>query len=293
MRAVVIGGNGQLGSDVVADFTAAGHSVLSLAHSEIEIGNLESVRDALERAGPEVVVNTAAMHNVEACERDPEQAHVVNGLGPRNLSRVCADLGAALLHISTDYVFGGEKRTPYVETDIPRPVNVYGESKLAGERHVLDGPALGAVVRTSALYGASPCRAKRGENFVRLMLRLGAERGEVKVVSDEFVSPTYTVDLASQLRALAMARADGLFHATSQGEVSWKEFAVAIFEEAELRVTVTSATSADFPSKVPRPAYSVLDNRELRQRGLDVMPPWRDALRRYVGMIAPRHSAAG
>jgi len=231
------------------------------------------------------------MHNVEACQQQPGDAYRVNALGPKHLADVCAELGAMLVHISTDYVFGGEKRTPYVETDLPSPLNTYGETKLAGEQYALGGGAKAAVVRTSAIYGSHPCRAKKGDNFVKLMLRLGAERGSVKVVADEFVSPTYTVDIARQILAIVDAKAEGLFHATSQGECSWNEFARAIFQEAQMPAKVELATSADFPAKVPRPAYSVLDNKALRDRGLDMMPPWRDALRRYVqtlGVAQPR-----
>ncbi len=275
--------------DLTRELRAAGHDVVSLNHTDVEIGDSESVAQAILPVGAQLVVNTAAFHDVEVCEKEPAEAFRVNGLGIRNLSLVSAEMGAMLVQVSTDYVFGGEKRTPYVETDIPRPVNSYGISKLAGEHYALSGKAKAAVVRTSAVYGANPCRAKKGDNFVKLMLRLGVERGVVKVVADEFVSPTYTVDLARQIIAIADAGAEGVFHATSQSEVSWNEFAKAIFEEAGLPAQVDLATSADFPAKVARPLYSVLDNAALRSLGLDRMPPWRDALRRYlreIGAIA-------
>src|SRR5205085_3133879 len=147
-----------------------------------------------------------AMHNVEKCEADPGRAFAVNALGTMFLARACEARGAALVHVSTDYVFGGEKRTPYLETDLPRPVNSYGISKLAGEHYALCENRKSFVVRTSALYGSHPCRAKGGANFVRLMIRLGTERGKGKVVDDEFVSPTYTADLANQIAALARTR---------------------------------------------------------------------------------------
>jgi dTDP-4-dehydrorhamnose reductase len=285
MRVAVLGANGQLGADVVLAFRRAGNEVIPLDHEQIEVSDESSVVSALSNAAAELVVNTTAMHDVEKCELEPARAFAVNALGTKFISRVCAANGSTLVHVSTDYVFGGEKRTPYVETDAPRPLNTYGISKLAGEHYALCENRKTFVVRTSGIYGSHPCRAKRGENFVRLMLRLGRERGKVKVVDDEFVSPTYTVDLANQMVRLAGTDEFGLYHATSAGECSWNEFATAIFEEAAMHVLTEGATSADFPAKVRRPAYSVLDNRALQDRGLDVMPTWQDALKRYVSAL--------
>ena len=271
--------------DLVAELAAAGHQAVSLTHADIEISDSDSVMKVIPSLSADVVINTAAMHNVEACEQAPEKAFRINALGARNLARACAASGAMLVQVSTDYVFGGEKTTPYVESDFPHPVNTYGITKLAAEHYALGNNAKTAIVRTSALYGANPCRAKKSDNFVKMMLRLGAERGSVKVVADELVSPTYTIDLARQIIVIAEAGAAGTFHATSQGQVSWNEFAKAIFNEAGNAARVDSATSADFPSKTQRPAYSVLDNAALRARGLDRMPDWRDALKRYLQAI--------
>ena len=285
MKVAVLGANGQLGADVVLSFRQAGDEVVALDHEDIEVSDESSVVSALSKASAELVVNTTAMHDVEKCELDPARAFAVNALGTNFISRACAARGSALVHVSTDYVFGGEKRTPYVETDTPRPVNTYGISKLAGEHYALCENQRTFVVRVSALYGSHPCRAKRGDNFVRLMIRLGNERGKVKVVDDEFVSPTYTVDLANQIVRLARSREFGVYHATSAGQCTWHEFATAIFGEAGMDVVTEVATAADFPAKVRRPAYSVLDNRALRDRGLDVMPTWQDALKRYVSVL--------
>jgi dTDP-4-dehydrorhamnose reductase len=285
VKAIVVGGNGQLGMDLVAELAAAGHNAISLTHADIEIGDEQSVANVIAPLEADLVINTAAMHNVEVCEQEPEQAFRVNALGPRNLARACAASAAMLIQVSTDYVFGGEKKTPYLESDAPHPLNTYGITKLAGEHYSFANNAKTAVVRTSAIYGANPCRAKKNDNFVKMMLRLGTERGSVKVVADEFVSPTYTLDLARQIVAIAEAGAFGTFHATSNGQVSWNEFAKAIFNEAGNAARVDSATSADFPSKIRRPAYSVLDNAALRARGLDKMPDWRDALKRYLRAI--------
>jgi dTDP-4-dehydrorhamnose reductase len=285
MRVAVLGANGQLGADVVLAFRGAGDEVVPLDHNDIEVSDESSVRSAISSASADLVINTTAMHNAEKCELDPARAFAVNALGTKFLASACEARGSALVHLSTDYVFGGEKRTPYVETDLPRPVNTYGISKLAGEHYALLESRKTFVVRTSALYGSHPCRAKGGDNFLRLMIRLGRERGKVKVVDDEFVSPTYTVDLANQIVLLARSGEFGLYHATSSGQCSWNEFATAIFGEAGMDVVTEVASAADFPAKVRRPAYSVLDNRALRDRGLDVMPTWRDALKRYISLL--------
>jgi dTDP-4-dehydrorhamnose reductase len=285
MKVAVLGANGQLGADLVIAFREAGDEVIPLDHGDLEVSDDSSVMSALRNVSAELIVNTAAMHDVEKCELDPGRAFAVNALGTRFIARACATSGAALVHVSTDYVFGGEKGSPYVETDAPRPLNTYGISKLAGEYYARCENPKTFVVRTSAIYGSHPCRAKGGDNFVRLMLRLGRERGKVRVVDDELVSPTYAVDLAKQIVRIARTNEFGLYHATSSGQCTWHEFATAIFEEAGMDVVTEIATAADFPAKVRRPAYSVLDNRALRDRGLDVMPSWRDALKRYISAL--------
>ena len=192
-----------------------GH-VCSLTHVEIEIGSLESVNTRLRESSPTVVVNTAAMHHVDICEREPAAAYAVNAIGVRNLALVTRDLGATLIHLSTDYVFDGKKSTPYVEEDLPLPLNVYGNSKLAGEYYARTLNPKHFVLRTSALYGKHRCRVKGGRNFVDLMLELARTRGRVRVVDDEFVSPTPTHDLAQQIVCPSRCDSYGLYHATSE-----------------------------------------------------------------------------
>lgn len=287
MRVAVIGSNGQLGVDAAEAFRATGDTVLALSHDDIEIGNLDSVAAALTGAKPAVVVNTAAMHHVEKCEIDPERAFAVNALGVRNLAMVSQDLGAALIHVSTDYVFDGSKGTPYVETDAPRPLNVYGNSKLSGEYFVRCTAEKHFVLRTSAIYGKNPCRAKGGLNFVELMLKLAKERGEVRVVDNEFVTPTYTRELARQMVVLSRSEVYGLYHATGEGGCSWLEFAEEIFAATGTQVCVNAAALNECPAKVPRPKYSVLENRGLNVLGLNVFRPWRDGLWEYLGVTRP------
>jgi dTDP-4-dehydrorhamnose reductase len=282
MKIVIIGGNGQLGCDLVKVFSGEGHQVTSLVHGAMEVSDPASVTSVLTREQPNLVVNTAAFHDVEACETDPARAFAVNAFGPRNLAQAASRQGFRLIHVSTDYVFDGGKRQPYDEDDCPRPLNCYGNSKLSGELFVQAHAKDYAVVRVSGLYGTSPCLGKKGMNFVRLMLKLARERGEVKVVTDEFVTPTYTLAAARQISRLGPASVSGVFHLTPQGQCSWYQFAEAIFELTETQVKLSAATAADFPAKVPRPHYSVLDNKRLRAHNLDILPDWKECLRGYL-----------
>jgi dTDP-4-dehydrorhamnose reductase len=286
MKVAVVGANGQLGSDVVSVFTDRGDQVIPMNHADLELVNLESARTCLESAGAEMVVNTAAMHHVDHCEQEPEKAFAVNAVGARNLAVITRDMGAVLVHISTDYVFDGAKGEPYIEEDAPVPLNVYGNSKLAGECFVRTVNPKHFVLRTSALYGAQPCRAKGGRNFVELMLKLGRERGRVRVVADEFVSPTSTLNLARQIRALAGCDAYGLYHATAEGSCSWHEFAKEIFAAAGMAIPVDVADSSEFAGKVPRPHYSVLENRRLKVAGLNTFRSWESGLAEYLNATA-------
>lgn len=282
MKITIIGANGQLGTDLVKAFTGNGDEVSVFTHSDIELSDLDSVSTRLRESRPDVVVNTAAMHHVENCEREPQKAFAVNGVGARNLALVARDLGATLMHVSTDYVFDGTKTNPYEETDAPRPLNVYGNTKLAGEYFVRSTVEKHFVVRTSAIYGRSPCRAKGGLNFIELMLKLARERGEVRVVDSEIVTPTFTAELARQMVRLRGSDAYGLYHATAEGSCSWYEFAREIFTLTGTKVNLQAAGPNEFPAKVPRPKYSVLENRGLKTHGLNIFRPWREGLRDYL-----------
>jgi len=282
MNVVVIGGNGQLGNDVVEAFGEEHDEVCSLTHAEIDISSLESVQTCLQKSSPAVVVNTAAMHHVENCEREPVAAYATNAIGVRNLALVTRDLGATLIHVSTDYVFDGKKGAPYVEDDHPLPLNVYGNSKLAGEYYARTLNPRHFVLRTSALYGKHQCRAKGGRNFVDLMLELARTRGRVRVVNDEFVSPTPTRDLALQIVCLGRCDSYGLYHATSENSCSWYEFAREIFSIAGVQVKLEAAAPGEFPAKTPRPPYSVLENRGLKKIGLNKFVSWELGLKRYL-----------
>lgn len=282
MRIAVIGGNGQLGEDVAAAFAAEGDEVISLIHEDVEVSSKESVARSLDDIRPEIVVNTAAFHHVEKCESEPAGAFAANAVGARNVAQASRSLGATLFHISTDYVFDGLKQSPYTEQDPAMPLNVYGNSKLAGEYFVRAENPRHFVVRVSGLYGPHPCRAKGNLNFVELMLKLSRERDELRVVNDEFVTPTPTVEVARQLVVLSRTTDYGLYHATSEGSCSWYEFAKAIFELSGTKVKLQPAGPGEFPAKVARPKYSVLENAALKRSGRNVFEHWRKGLERYL-----------
>jgi len=282
MRIAVIGANGQLGMDVVNAFSSNGDEVSGLTHSDIELSNIDSISTRLRELHPQVIVNTAAMHHVENCEREPEKAFEVNGLGARNLALVARDIGATLMHVSTDYVFDGAKGNPYEETDAPNPLNVYGNTKLCGEYFVRSTVDKHFVLRTSAIYGRSPCRAKGGLNFIELMLKLAKERGKARVVDSEFVTPTSTPELARQMVKLCHSDAYGLYHATAEGSCSWHEFAREVFAMTNTKVNLEVAGPNEFPAKVPRPKYSVLENRGLKNQKVNIFRPWQDGVREYL-----------
>jgi len=257
MKILVIGADGQLGIDVAKAFVAKGDEVVHATHSDVELSDRDSVDKCLADARPQIVVNTAAMHHVDKCEKDPGKAFAVNGLGARNLATSAKGIGAKLVHVSTDYVFDGEKKTPYEESDAPRPLNSYGNSKLSGEYFVRSTLREHFVLRTSAIYGKSPCRAKGGLNFVELMLKLAKERDELRVVDSEIVTPTPTTEIAKQIVALSGSEKYGLYHATAEGSCSWYEFAREIFALTDTKVKLSIAGPNEFPAKVPRPTYSV------------------------------------
>jgi dTDP-4-dehydrorhamnose reductase len=280
---LVIGANGQLGADLMRVF---GAGAVGATHADLDVCDGDRVAERLRALRPAAVVNTAAYHHTGQCEQDPRRSFDVNALGPLHLARGCEEVGALFVHVSSDYVFDGSKRAPYVETDPVSPLNVYGLSKVAGEQAVLAYCRRHYVVRSCGLYGIDVCRAK-GENFVSKMLRLAREQGQVTVVDDEIVTPTWTFALARQIRRLCTSDGvpHGIVHATSQGHCSWYEFAAEIFRQAGVDAKLGSARVADFPSPIRRPHYSVLENRVLAAAGADELPDWQSALSQHLAWL--------
>lgn len=279
--AAVIGGNGQLGTDVVAAFARRGYDARSLTHAQVQVEDRASVEAALGALKPAVVINTAAFHVPAQCELEPDRAFAVNAVGAMNVARTARAVGAACVYVSTDYVFDGARAVPYAEHDARHPLNVYGASKLAGEELTLSQASQAIVIRVSGLYGTVVSRAK-GTNFMDTMIRRAKEQPEVRVVTDEILTPTPTRVVAEALGDLVDAGARGIFHLTCEGECSWFEFARAIFDEMGITTPLVPVSSDEFPPSVPRPSYSVLDNAALRALGRPPLPHWRAALNAFV-----------
>ncbi len=278
-RIAIIGSNGQLGTDLMT--ALADHEPVGLTHDDIDVSVPVSVMEALGPQKPEIVINTAAFNRVDECELSPEKGFLVNAIGTYNLAQACRELGALLVHFSTDYVFDGARPEPYAETDRPGPISAYGISKLAGEQFVSYLLDRSLIIRTSGLYGKAGSRSKGG-NFVGTMLKLGREGREIKVVNDQTLSPTYTFDLAQKVKQVISHGECGLYHITNQGSCTWYEFAHEIFRIAGIDARLTPASSLEYGAPARRPARSVLRNRMLEETGLGCLRPWDEALRAYL-----------
>ena len=278
MRLLITGAGGMLGADVAQSARRDGHDVVALAHADLDIVDREGCASAIVGARADVVVNCAAYTDVDGAESDEETATAVNGLGAGQVARAAAAAGAAIVHISSDYVFDGSKAAPYVETDPPAPVSAYGRSKLAGELAVADGnPERHAVVRSSWLFGLG------GPNFVETMLRMAAERDEVSVVTDQVGCPTWTGHLGEGIVELCKRFAPGVHHVAGGGSASWYEFAMRIFEATETDCAVRPTTTAEFPRPARRPANSVLASSRAETPSIG---PWEQGLEAYLAQRA-------
>lgn len=267
------GAGGMLGRDVVRAAERVNHEVVALAHADLDITDAVAVRGTLEQERPDAVINCAAWTDVDGAEADPNGAMSLNGAAAGALAAIAAGVGATIVQPSTDYVFDGEKAEPYVETDQPNPLSVYGATKLAGESAVVTVNPRHYVVRTSWLFGTN------GGNFVETMLRLGRELGEVVVVRDQVGCPTYTAHLADAIVQLVEGDDFGLHHIAGGGECSWFDFAVEIFKQAGVECRTLSCTTAEFPRPARRPPHSVLGTE--REYAL-YLPDWREGLAGYL-----------
>jgi dTDP-4-dehydrorhamnose reductase len=280
VKILVIGADGQLGTDLCKVIPR--NEQIPLTIKDVDITDRDKTLAVIKKHSPDIVINTAAYHNVDQCEDQPELAFSVNARGAKHLAEACKENKAVLVHISTDYVFDGEKGSPYVETDAPNPQSVYARSKLAGEQLVKEVLDEHFIIRSTGLYGAAGCLGKGGTNFVEGMLKRAASQPELKVVTDEVLSPTYTLDLAGKINELARTRHFGLYHIVNHGQCSWYEFACKIFELLGKEVTIHKASSAEVKTKAKRPKYSVLRNANLERLGMDDLRAWPEALRAYL-----------
>jgi dTDP-4-dehydrorhamnose reductase len=253
------------------------NEVVGVDLNDFDIFQEAAVQRAFRVLRPDFVYHLAAYTDVDGCEADPRLADEVNTQGTGNLARCCAEIGAILLYVSTDYVFDGSSERPYREDDATHPLSVYGKSKLGGEKHVQSLLKRYFIVRSSWLYGP------RGKNFVATIVKIAAEREELRVVSDQRGSPTYTHHLALKLAEMLGIEAYGIYHATGAGNCSWFEFAQEIVKLAGLkRVRVVPISTQESGRRAPRPAYSVLENRRLVEDHLGALPDWKDGLAHYL-----------
>lgn len=287
MHVMIVGARGQLGTDLLQAFGDA--QVTPYDSEDMDIGDEAKVQQQIAFMGPDLVINAAAFTRVDECEREHVRAFQVNALGPLHLARACKRWDIPLMHISTNYVFDGEKGAPYVEGDLPRPVNAYGLTKLAGEHYIHYTWHKSFIVRVSGLFGLTPSRMK-GTNFVEAMLRLGAKGTRLRIVSDERISPTYTLDAAQRLAQLAESKSYGVYHLSNGGVCTWLEFARAIFDEAGLNVDLQPVTAEEYGAPARRPPNSSMENLRFAEEGYSPMRDWRDALADYLARRAARQA---
>jgi dTDP-4-dehydrorhamnose reductase len=280
-RYVVIGATGQLGTDLVRTFDGSGQ-LTPLSTRDVDIRDAAATRSILEALRPTWVLNTAAYNLVDRAEEDGRSAFALNAEAVGSLADICQRIGARLVHFSTDYVFDGAKRTPYLETDPPRPLSVYGESKLAGELLALERCERAVVFRVCGLFGLAGSLGKGKGNFVETMLRLARDGRPLRVVSDQVLCPSYTLDLARKVWAVLPKAAQPVYHLTNAGQTSWYDFARRSLELAGVTADLTAVTAAEYGAKARRPPYSVLAHANLAALGEDDLRPWGEALVAYV-----------
>ncbi|MGN0661479.1 MAG: dTDP-4-dehydrorhamnose reductase [Oscillospiraceae bacterium] len=292
MNIIITGSKGQLGNQLCSIIKNGSSqlgeipseykncTVTAVDVDELDITDSAAVNEFIGRVKPDIVINCAAMTNVNGCEEMLETAMKVNAIGPRNLAAACEKAGAKLVHVSTDYVFGGTGNVPYTEWDVCAPQSVYGKSKLLGESYVKEQCKKYFIVRTAWLYGDV------GGNFVRTMIKLGTAKDEITVVNDQRGNPTYAEDLAHHILKLAVTDEYGIYHCTGEGECSWYDFAVEIMKDFGIDCKVKPCTTEEYPTPAKRPEYSSLRNLMLECTVGNEMRDWKEALLAYSKIIS-------
>ncbi|SLM32997.1 RfbD [Desulfamplus magnetovallimortis] len=279
MKILLCGSNGQLGCDCIRVFEKE-HKVMPFDLPEMDITDKQNVADLMQKTSPDLVINCAAYTQVDKCETNGDAAWAVNVEGAANLAEECRKLGALLFHVSTDYVFDGTKEPPlsYSETDPVNPLSVYGKTKLEGEKRIAEITEHHIIVRTAWLYGIG------GQNFLKTMLRVALSDPErtIKVVNDQFGSPTWTLRLALQMERLIKIQGQGIYHATSEGYCSWYELAINFLKLMEVPFNIVPCATSEYPTPARRPANSILENVRLKRSDNNKMTGWRHGLEQFV-----------
>jgi len=285
MKIMIAGNKGQLGSDSEI-VLGTNHEVLGIDLEELDITNLSEVQRMVKDFSPHVILNCAAYTLVDNCETEKELAWRVNVIGPKNLALSVGKCGGRFIHISTDYVFDGRKKIPqpYVEEDAPNPINYYGVTKNEGEKAVRHALHEHMIVRTSWLYGF------KGHNFLKTMLKLALKNPgkEIRVVDDQYGSPTWSYGLAQQISRLVNMDGQGTFHATSEGHCTWYGLAECFLEKMGVPHTLVPCTTEEYPTPAARPKNSILENRHLKNKKMNIMKHWQDDLDRFVSKYRDR-----
>ncbi len=279
MKIMITGGRGQLGTDCVRVFNET-HEVMSIDLEELDITRLSDVETMVKDFTPDIILNCAAYTQVDNCETDKEPAWKINVTGTKNLARCAAKYGGRFIHISTDYVFDGWKKVPepYLEEDEPHPLSHYGMTKYESEKVVRQTTDRHMIIRTAWLYGVN------GHNFLKTMLKLALNNpnNKIKVVNDQFGSPTWSHRLALQIARIIDENGQGTYHATAEGYCTWYELAIYFLKKMEVPHTVIPCTSEEYPKPAPRPKNSILENRHLKEKGINIMKNWQDDLDQFV-----------
>jgi len=279
MVVLVTGSSGQLGQSL--QFIAPNYSEIDFvfcSSSDLDITNIENCRAVLSKIKPKYCINAAAYTAVDKAESEPEKAHLINVIGAKNLAQICNESNTELLHVSTDFVFDGGKTTPYLETDVPNPTSVYGQTKLAGEIEIRKNLTQHYIIRTSWVY------SQFGNNFMKTMLRLASERDTLSVVADQIGTPTNAVDLAEVLLKIIQSPINnhpssfGIYNFSNEGQCSWYDFAKEIFSQSNITIDLKSIPTTAYPTPAKRPAYSVLDKSKLKEIFNIEIKDWQTSL---------------
>ncbi len=279
MKILITGAKGQLGSILEQKLSKTANTVKAFSSKQLNVTQKEKVFECIVSQKPDIVINCASYNKVEQAEVDKLNAEAVNVTAISYLAEACNDSKSKLVHISTDFVFDGNKTTPYIETDIPNPLNYYGYTKLAGEKFLSKFSKDFLLIRTSWLY------SNTSNNFVHTISKLAKEREKVMVVSDQIGTPTNAYELADQIIYLLNLGANGLFHCSGEGQCSWYEFAKAIVRLEESKCDIVPILTEEYGQKVIRPAFSVLENKELKQITGQTMNHWLDGLEKYYHLL--------
>jgi dTDP-4-dehydrorhamnose reductase len=275
MRIILLGSSGQLGYEF-KQFLKDKVELFSFSHKELDILDYDSLENKFQEIKPCIVINCAAYTKVDTAEDEKDLSFKINAVGAKNVSFTAYNANAKVVYFSTDYIFDGKKKSPYTEFDEPNPISVYGNSKLYGEQFTKEFNPGHLILRISWLYGIN------GNNFVKTIINLAKTRKEIKVVNDQYGTPTYTLDVVNQVWKLIQKDAVGTYHCTNEGYTTWFEFAEEIISLLNLNVKVIPIASKDYPTPAERPQYSILENYLLKLEKLNIMRPWKIALKDFI-----------